>query len=193
MTFVKILLFLAVASNLTADVIYLRLVWQNKIKPHAITHLVWSIILGLNLAIQIFSGVGIGSILLATNLAASFLIFLLCYLKGYIVYDKIDWICFALAIFTVLLWLITKTPLYSVILSCAIDWLALLPSFRKSFTKPREDSSLTFFLSGTEYLLSLPSYRVLSFTTVLYPVFVLSIDYIYAAFIQIRRFQLKRL
>lgn len=191
MNFPKILLFLSVVSNLTVYVIYFRLILKNKIKPHAITYLVWSIILGLNFFIQLSSGVGIGSILLGTNLTGCFIIFLLCYTKNYIVYDKIDWLCFALAIFTVLLWLVTKIPIYSVILSCIIDFLALLPSFRKSFKKPQEDAALAFFVSGFEYLLSLPSYGIFSFVVLLYPACVLTLDFSYAIMITVRRMQLK--
>jgi hypothetical protein len=187
----QVLLILSVISNVTVYIIYLRLIIKNKIKPHAITYLVWVIILALNFIIQILSGVGIGSILLATNLTGCFLIFAFCYVKGYIVYDKIDWLCFVLAIIAVLLWFTNKIPLYSVVLSCVIDWLALAPSFRKSFSKPNEDSSLTFFISALEYLLSFPSYKILSVITLLYPSFVLSIDFIYSAFILIRRTQLK--
>jgi hypothetical protein len=192
MNFSKILLVLSVVSNLTAYVIYFRLILKNKIKPHAITYLVWTIILGLNFIIQISSGVGVGSILLGTNFAGCLIIFLLCYIKNYIVYDKIDWLCFALAIFTVILWLITKTPIYSVILSCVIDLLALLPSFRKSYRKPWEDSALVYFISGSEYLLSFPSYGVISFIVLLYPVCVVTFDFAYSIMIIIRRLQLKR-
>jgi hypothetical protein len=191
MTIPKILLFLSVASNLTAYGIYFSLILRNKIKPHAITYLVWSIILSLNFFIQLSSGVGISSILLATNLTGCFIIFILCLTKGLMIYDKIDWLCFFLAIVTVILWLVTKTPIYSVILSCVIDLLALLPSYRKSFNKPNEDSALTFFISGAEYLLSLPSYGVFSFLILLYPVCVLTLDFSYSAMIVIRRIQLK--
>jgi len=189
----KIFLFLAALSNLTGYTIYFRLILKNQIKPHAITNLVWSILLGLNCLIQIHSGVGLGSLLLATNFLGCFLIFLSCYLKGYINYDKIDWLCFFLAIIAIILWLITKTPIYSIVLSCVIDFLALLPSFRKSFKKPWEDSPLAFFLSGTEYVLSFPSYQVISFITLLYPVWVVFIDYSYAVMMLIRRWRIKAL
>ena len=97
MTFLKILLFLAVASNLTVYFIYTRSIIKDKIKPHAITYLVWSIIIGLNLVIQIQSEVGIGSILLGTNFLGCFTTFILCYFKDFIAYDKIDWVNFFLA------------------------------------------------------------------------------------------------
>ena len=193
MSFYQILLYISIVSNIIAYTIYLGFIIKNKIKPHGITYLVWAIILGLNFIIQIVSGVGISSALLGFNFIGCFLIFILCYKKGYINYDKLDWICFGLAILAVVVWIISKTPIYSVILSCVIDLLALIPSFRKSFSKPWDDSPIAFWTSGAEYLISLPSYNIYSVVSLLYPVFVLSIDFIYAIFISIRRLQLKKL
>ncbi|MFA5991397.1 MAG: hypothetical protein WC794_04075 [Candidatus Doudnabacteria bacterium] len=189
----KILLALSIISNLTAYVIYIRLMVTERIKPHSITFLVWAIILGINFLVQVFSGVGLGSILIATNLLGCLIVFGFSYKKFGLAYDKLDWACFILALVAIGLWVVSKTPLYSVILSCVIDFLALLPSFRKSFHKPNEDSSLTFFISGLEYLFSLPSYLVFSFLVLAYPICVLTLDFSYAAFITIRRFQIKKL
>jgi len=191
MPLAKILLYLGAISALVAYVIYIALIVKNKIKPHGITYLVWAIILGLNFVIQLTSGVGLGSILLGCNFFGCFLIFLLCYKKGYINYDKLDWLCFGLAILAVILWLISKTPIYSVILSCVIDFLALLPSFRKSFSKPWDDSPIAYWTSALEYLASLPSYNVFSVITLLYPVCIITLDFSYSILIAIRRLMLK--
>lgn len=191
MSFIKILLFLAVASNLIATVFYIFSIYRNKIKPHAFTFLVWFIVLTINFLAQVTSGVGIGSILLATNLLGCLIVFIYCVKKGYTQYDRTDWICLGLGILTIILWLVTKTPLYSVILSCVIDVFAFLPSFRKSYRKPGEDSALLFFISGFEYLLTFPSYNVYSFVVLAYPIVVLSLDFSYAALIMVRRWQLK--
>jgi hypothetical protein len=186
----QVLLYLSIASNITAYVIYFVSIFRNKIKPHAFTFLAWSLIIGVNFLVQIFSGVGKSSILLGTNLLGCFFIFIFCLIKGYTSYDKIDWLCLILAIVAIILWVITRTPLYSVILSCIIDLLAFIPSFRKSFHKPQDDSALTFIVSGFEYLLSFPSYQVFSFLVLLYPVCVLTLDFSYAGMILIRRWQL---
>jgi hypothetical protein len=191
MSLASILLALAALSNIIGYGFYFWLIIKDKIKPHGITYLIWSIIVGLNFAVQVISGVGKGSALLGINFAGCVIVFLFCYFKKHIVYDRIDWVCFSLAIFAVILWLVTKTPFYSVILSCVIDFFAILPSFRKSFTKPREDSAFLFFISGLEYLLSFPSYQVMSFVTLLYPVFVIAIDFSYTALMLVRRRQIK--
>lgn len=190
MTLPQILLILAAASNIIGYGIYFWMIINGKIKPHAITYLVWSIIVGLNFLIQVLSGVGEGSALLGINFVGCFFVFILCFFKKLIIYDRLDWICFFLAIFAVALWLITKTPLYSVILSCIIDLLAILPSFRKAIIKPREDSALLFFISGLEYLFSFPAYQAMSFVILLYPVFVVIVDFSYTGLMVVRRMQL---
>jgi hypothetical protein len=140
---------------------------------------------------QLVSGVGISSILLGTNLLGCAIVFFWCIRKEYVNYDRLDWTCLILAIFAIILWLITKTPLYSVILSCVIDLLAFFPSFRKSFHKPKDDSALTFIISGFEYIFSFPSYQIFSFLVLLYPVCVVTLDLSYAVMIIIRRTQQK--
>jgi len=191
MSFAKILLFLSIASNITATSYYIYSIYRIRIKPHAFTFIIWSIELGINLAVQTFSGVGWGAILLATNFLGCLIVFLYCIKKGYIQYDKLDWLCLILGLLAIALWFITKHPIYSVILSCIIDFFAFLPSFRKSFRKPFEDSALLFFVAGLEYLMTFPSYKVYSFLVLAYPIVVLCLDLSYACMISIRRFQLK--
>jgi hypothetical protein len=192
MAFPHILLLISLISNVIAYSIYIGFIVKNKIKPHGVTYLVWAIILGLNFTIQLTSGVGISSLLLGLNVLGCCIVFTLCYKKGYVNYDRLDWLCFALAIFAITLWLITKTPIYSVILSCLIDLLALLPSFRKSFKLPWDDSPIAYWTSGAEYLISLPSYQIFSLVTLLYPVCLITLDFTYSIFIMVRRFQLKK-
>ena len=191
MKFSQLLLFLTVASNAIGYTIYLYYIFKNKIKPHALTFLVWSLIIGINFLAQLFSGLGISSLILATNLAGCFIIFITCLFKGYTSYDKIDWICLFLGILAIVLWLATKTPLYSVIFSCLIDLFAFAPSFRKSFYKPNEDSIILYLVSSLEYLFSFPSYRIFSFIVLAYPIVVLTLDFTYAMMMLIRRIKLK--
>jgi len=72
-----------------------------------------------------------------------------------------------------------------------IDIFAFVPSFRKSFKKPNEDSAFTFFVSGLEYVFSFPAYSVFSFLVLAYPITILTLDFAYAGLIAIRRKQLK--
>lgn len=191
MIFAKTLLLLSVGSNITATVIYLFAIFKNKVKPHSFTFLIWSLILGINFLAQIFVGVGLSSILLATNFLSCIVIFLACIRKGYAEYDDKDIACLALGVVAIILWLITKNPLFSVALSCLIDLFAFIPSFRKSFFRPTEDSALTYYVSGLEYVFSFPSYQVFSVIGLMFPVWITLIDFCYATFILIRKKQLK--
>ena len=93
---------------------------------------------------------------------------------------------------SIILWIITNTPLYSVILTCFVDLFGMIPSFRKSFRRPYEDSALTFFISGMEFIFSFPSYQVYSFLVLLYPILVMSLDFGYAGMILIRRVDVEK-
>ncbi len=182
-----VLLALSIITNIAAYIIYLRLIFKNKIKPHAFTFLTWTLLVSVNFVVQVTSGVGESSLLLACNALFSAIIFIACIIKGYTNYDRTDWLCLGLAIMSIILWIITNTPLYSVILTCFVDLFGMIPSFRKSFRRPYEDSALTFFISGMEFIFSFPSYQVYSFLVLLYPILVMSLDFGYAGMIWIRR------
>ena len=191
MSLIQFLLFLAIVTNIAAYLIYLYGMFKGSVKPHALTFLSWSIITSINFFVQYYSQVGESSFLLGVNALFCFIIFVYCLIKGEAKYDTIDWVCLLLAIVTIVLYVISKTPLYSVLLSCLIDIFAFVPSFRKSFKKPNEDSALTFFVSGLEYVFSFPAYGVFSFLVLAYPITILTLDFAYAGLIAIRRRQLK--
>jgi len=47
-----------------------------------------------------------------------------------------DWYFFLAALAAIPLWLLTRTPLYSVVVVTVIDALAYVPTFRKSWHRP---------------------------------------------------------
>lgn len=148
---------------------YFRDIFKNKTKPHVFSWLTWSLIGGIVFFAQIIEGagagawvVGLGSIICAT-------IAILAIVKGEKTITKSDWLAFIGAILGLILWRLTSNPLLAIILVTITDALAFVPSFRKAYHKPFEETLITWFFSSSKFVLALVATESYSVATVLYP------------------------
>jgi hypothetical protein len=148
---------------------YILDILRRKTKPHSFSWLIWMLLTAIGFTGQIAGHGGSGSWITGLNSTGCFLIFLLSLKYGEKIITKSDWISFAGALLAIPLWLVTHTPLFSMILITLIDALGFYPTFRKSWHKPHEETIFAFFLSTMMYgcgLLGLEKYTIV---TTLYP------------------------
>lgn len=174
--FKEILGSLGVVIALLAYVIYFHDIFFRHTKPHAFSWLVWTLLAGIGFAAQVTGGAGAGSWVLGVDAVVCTAIFILALWKGERGYVWIDWISLALALLAIVLWNVTGTPVLSVILICLIDALAYVPTFRKSFFKPREESMIAFMLFSLKFILALLALESYSIATALYPAWVILLN-----------------
>ena len=82
-----------------------------------------------------------------------------------------DWVTFILAMSIVPLWYMTRQPAWSVLLATVIDGLGYYPTFRKSWSKPQEESIRSYLLYTLEWALSFSAMDSSNWTTVPYAAF----------------------
>lgn len=85
-------------------------------------------------------------------------------------FTKGDWLVFLATMSAIPLWIITKDPLWSVILVTSIDAAAYYPTLRKSYSKPDEEASFKYTLAAVKYALSLMALENYTAVTIIYPV-----------------------
>ncbi|OGJ62936.1 hypothetical protein A3C37_05560 [Candidatus Peribacteria bacterium RIFCSPHIGHO2_02_FULL_53_20] len=161
---------------LLAYAIYFHDIFFRHTKPHAFSWLVWTLLAGIGFAAQVTGGAGAGSWVLGVDVIVCSVIFVVALWKGERGYVWVDWISLALALFSIVLWRITGTPLLSVILICCIDALAYVPTFRKSFFKPQEESMTAFMLFSLKFILVLLALERYSIVTALYPAWIIILN-----------------
>lgn len=144
-------------------------IFRKRIKPHGFTWLLWSLLSGITLFIQIDQQAGAGAWLTAINMLLDGLIALLAFWYGTFTVTRSDRATFLVALLAIPLWLATDTPLWSVLIVCGINVLASWPTFRKSWHKPREEFLWTFLLGGVSAFLSIAALPGLRATVMLYP------------------------
>ena len=171
---------------------YYHGIFKWVIKPHAYTWLIFSVMNGVSFFIQIAVGGWLGSYIFWLNFFFCFAIFLLSLKYGEKNITKSDTLFLSLAGLLIVFWLILDLPVISTVLIICIDLLALLPTFRKSYSKPNEETVVMYIMSAVIFWLSILGIQDYSFLTVWHQTGIIVFDLSLALFIVTRRIQLKR-
>jgi hypothetical protein len=160
---------LAILLIFIAYVPYIRDIVKGKTHPHAYTWFTLATTGVVVFALQLHGNAGAGAYV---TLAASLNAYLVCFLGlkyGKRDITRSDTVFLVLALISMVFWLLAKQPVLSVIILCAVEVLAFLPTVRKTWNKPYSETFSTYTISVVRFglaLLALNQYNVL---TVLYP------------------------
>ncbi len=167
---------------------YYKDIFRGKTKPHAFSWLVWAVLAGIAFFGQIFGQGGYGSYVSGLTTLACFSIFMVALWKGekdITFSDKLSLLGAATAL---LLWYITNDPLASIILITVIYTLGgFYPTVRKSYSKPQEETLLTYFLDGIKWLMALLALENYSVITSLYPLAGFLINFLFVGLLIMQR------
>ncbi len=148
---------------------YFRDIIKGKTKPHAFSWLVWSVLTGIAFFAQVVKGGAAGSWVNAGTAVLCFSVFIAALFRGERNIKTSDWLSLAGAGTGLVLWALTNNPFGAVALVAVIDALGFIPTFRKSFYKPYEETMSTFMVSTLKYAISLPALGSFNPTTWLFP------------------------
>lgn len=166
---------------------YFRDIIRGKTKPHAFSWLVWSLLTGVGFLAQVSDEGGAGAWATGFSSVATFAIFLVSLSRGEKDITKSDWACLFGAFVSMGLWAITDSALTSVILITIIDALGFVPTFRKSYHKPYQETMQTYALSSLKYALAIIALSNYSLVTVLYPASLVVMNILFITMLVSRR------
>lgn len=169
---------------------YIRDVLKGTTKPHLFTWLIWTLLTGIAFLAQVAGGGGTGAYVTAFSTIMCLIIAVLAFPRGEKNITRLDWACFIAALFGIVLWQLTGDPLLAVIIVVATDTVAFVPTFRKAFWKPREETAIMYALDTIRFILAIIALESFSVTTWLYPAAVAFTDGIFVIFVLIRRRQI---
>jgi hypothetical protein len=164
-----ILASIAIVMTLVGYSFYFRDIFAGKTKPHAYSWLVWALLTAIAFAGQLHDNGGAGAWVTGVTAAISFIIFFLAIKRGEKNVTRSDKINLAAALLAILPWLLIGDPLFSVILITIIDFLGFLPTIRKSWHKPHEETLIHYVLAGLKFVLAILALDIYTLTTWLYP------------------------
>lgn len=182
---------LAILIGLYGYIPYFRNIFAGKTKPHAFSWFVWFLLTAIAFFAQIAGKGGAGAWVTGFTALVSLFITITALKVGRKNIVPLDWLFFVGSLASLVLWAVTKNPVGSVILITIIDALAFIPTFRKSYHKPDEETALTYTLSSLKFAVSLAALSVVTVTTALYPLSLVITNGLFVGMVLWRRQSLK--
>lgn len=189
MTELQIFGALATSTVFISRFFYFRSIYRDGAKPHAFSWLIWGCISAVGFAAQVAEGAGPGAWARGFACATCFILVVIGWQRGDRSYKTGDWVTLIVSLSAIPLWIITKTPLWSVILVCIIDCVGYLPTIRKAIDKPFEEPAAGYAWFAIGALLSLAALEHYTPSTWLYPVVMVISNSAMTAFLLLRRQQ----
>lgn len=177
----------SVVGSLFASLKYIRDAAAGQIKPHAFTWIVWSLLAGLGSAIAFIGGATVNGFVLALGSAINFGVFVIALRLGTSRPTKADWVIFLAALAIIPVWLAAKEPLLAAILVSIINQMGSIPTMRKAWHSPQDESLGVFAFYSAMSLLSVLSVTPFTLVTALYPVVILGSNSLIFLEILVRR------
>lgn len=187
MDFKVVLGLLGVAMTIVGYVFYFKDIFANKTKPHAFSWLVWAALTSIAFFGQLSDNAGPGAWVTATTAAASFVVFGLAIKKGEKDITLSDKLNLLGAVAALALWFMTSGPLLSVILITVVDFLGFMPTIRKSYHKPHEETLIAYVLAGLKFVLAIIALEHYSLVTWLYPASLIAANLFFVFMLVVRR------
>ena len=160
---------LATAIGLAGYIPYFKDLIKKEIKPHAFSWLIWGILQTVVFFASTSKGGGAGAWVIGAPALLNMIIFVIALFRGEKEITKLDKASLIVALFGIGLWVITTSPVWSVIILTGVDIVGFVPTFRKAYKRPKEEAVSVFALSSIAFGVSLFAIGMLNITTVLYP------------------------
>jgi hypothetical protein len=172
---------------------YFRDIFAGRTKPHIFSWLVWGILTAIAFAAQLHASGGPGSYVTGGTALISFVIVGLALRRGEKNITTADKLNLGGAVLAGLLWPFTHSPVLSVLLISLIDFLGFLPTIRKSYVKPYEETLIHYVLAGLKFVLAIIALDTYSIVTWFYPASLIAANLFFVGMLVVRRRQIANL
>lgn len=189
MTFdIKILIWIiTVVLTIIGYIPYIRDIFRGKTKPHLYSWLVWGIFGFVVWNVQVANGWGPGSwMTLLLWIVCSF-IAIISLKYGTKNITRADNMFLGWAMIALLSWIFVENVTISLILICTIDVLGFLPTIRKCWRYPNEETLFLYMTAAIRYGLSTIALATYTINTMLYPLLWFFINTFFCIYVIMRR------
>lgn len=187
MSFRIIFIALSLGLGLAVFLPYYLGIFKKTARPHFFSWFTWGILTALGFVLSSGEGGGEGSWIFALQSILCLGVAVYALFRGEKNITRTDWIFFISAIAAMSVYLFIKIPVAAIILTALTDFLAFLPTFRKSFKKPYEEPVLAYIFAFFSFLFSLGALENYSFVTMFYLLTLVLTNSAFVIFVLIRR------
>ena len=178
---------LTIAIGILSYSVYFRDVFRGKTRPDAFSWLIWGVLASVIFFAQSATHGGPGAWATAFTAIVCYLIAITAYIRGDGRIKLIDAISLIGAAIGVCLWYYTSDPLYTVLCAVGVGALGFVPTFRKAFKKPQEETTITYFLNGLKFAVAIIALESFTPVTWLYPGALVVLNMSLASMLYLRR------
>lgn len=183
----EILGIVAVVLTFVGYIPYIRDTAKGKTKPHVYTWFIWGLVTAIAFGLQLSDKAGPGAYTTLAAAVVCFIIFGFGMRQGEKDITKSDTAFFILSFVALALWLFAKQPVISVILVSCIDMLGFVPTIRKSWHRPHEETLVSYLTNTFRFFLALFALRRYTLITTLYPATWVVANGLFSVYLIIRR------
>lgn len=164
---------------------------KGKTKPHVYTWFIWGVITLAAYALQVSADAGPGSLVtLAAAVVCLFIAALgLSVARSERNIDKIDTFCFVLALVAMSAWLGADQPVTAVILLSVADMIGFVPTIRKSWKHPYQETLFSYEMNTFRFALAIYALESYTLVALLYPLTWILANGLFSIFLIVRRRQ----
>ncbi|MES2023282.1 MAG: hypothetical protein V4439_01225 [Patescibacteria group bacterium] len=156
---------------------YIRDILLHKTKPQRMTWFIWCILLTIAFVAQIFKGGTWSLITTGVDWLGVVTIFFLSIKYGMGGTRKLDKIALAGAGIGLIIWYFTNEPLFALLISVLIDFVAGMLTIIKTYKEPETETFIAYMICGTGGLLGVFSVGELNFSLILFPLWICLLNY----------------
>jgi hypothetical protein len=148
---------------------YFRDIFIGKTKPHAFSWFIWGLLMVISFWAQITHNAGAGAWVIGFTALICFTISGIAFKNGMRHAKQIDVLSLWGALLALFLWLFLKNPTISIILTSGVYVLGFVPTFRKSYISPQDETLITYVLNTIKFFISLFALQQVTLVTAFYP------------------------
>jgi len=178
---------IAVAVGLAGQGWYLLQAMRRTVRPHIFSWIIWGLLGLIGTAAQYTANAGPGCWSVGISSITCFFIAIAGLFHGEKSITRGDWICFLFLLSAIPVWVMTKNPLWAVVIVCAIDTGAFYPTFRKSWSQPHKEGIIGFSAYALQMVFSFAALESFTLTTTLYPIVLFAMNAALAVTLLYRR------
>ena len=192
MQFEEIIGGLSIIITICTYIPYLKDTYTGKVTPHPFSWFIWSSLVAIIYAAQIWDNAGPGSWVYGFLTLLFFAIAILSLKRGKRHITKIDTVLFGGGVLSIPIWIVTNDPTWSVILISVIFTIAMIPTFRKCYKEPYSEVIYLYAIDTLRNLMAILALTNFTVITALFPITLMINNAGLAVFLVVRRSILKQ-
>ena len=177
--------YLAIALALFGAVRYVIDTWRGSTQPHRVTWTLWALEGILAYAVEIQAHVGLASLMTLVLGLIPCVVVAASFRNPQAVWkiDRIDVACGAVSLLGLLFWLLVNEPTVALLSFVTADFIAALPTYRKSWTNPESESGSPNIFGALNCAVTLLTLHEVTTAGAAFPGIILFTDSVLSVFI----------